>query len=172
MKLGTRVNIIQGKPIYIYKGKQYIDKPEKTVIRKMYWNKDVNVTFVKCVKKSKKFEAMCVLVILTCTALSLFTPTSGREFLYYSRVVDYYDGNYYMNVENSEASLYGITCVVLSGDEEISRSYLMPGEKWVTAKGKYFGRDIKLYLEYDYPILKRYDVLNVSVVNRDGSLED
>lgn len=167
MKGSIKTKIIRGKPIYLYKGSQYIDQPPKTFLGKMYYNENENTTYIKCIKKSKTFESLCLLCILACTCVTAISPSGEKEMLYYTQIVDYYDGKYYLNIENFKYSKYPVICILLYKDTEISRRQLNPGDKWITAEAAYYDRDIKLFIEYEYPIIKRYDILNLSIVNRE-----
>lgn len=162
----TVVSVIKGKPIYLYRRSQYLEQPDNTFLGKMYYDEDSNITYVKCIKKSIRFEIFCAVIISVCVAISVVAPTGGKEMIQYSRIVEYYDGGYYMNISNSIGSAYPVLCILMHGNEEVARVILNPGEDWIKADAEYIGRDMKLFIEYQYPILKRFDLLNISILDR------
>ena len=159
----VKTKYIRGKCMYKYKGTLYFDQPAKTNIKKLLYKEDDNTTFAICKRIGVKTEVVCGLIILICVALSLFYDSYDREMIYYQNNIIWYNGILYLNLENSEASKYPITCSLMFNDEVITTKVLQPGEKWLTEKVEYKGEKVSLHVVYEYPLIKRYDTLPISV---------
>lgn len=168
-----KTKIIRGRPVYIYKGSQWLEQPEKTIIKSMVYNQDENVTYVKVGKPSILVELISVLIILGCITINIVTNW-GSDLLKvrFSSVPVYYNDNLYINlyVENST---HDVTYVIKSEDKIIHRDTLSKGDLVVTLPLDNYEEKLVLVLETKNILGSTVsDEYKLTVVNKEISNEE
>ena len=128
-----KVKIIKGTPIYLYKGTQYLEKPNKCKIVSMDYNADENITYVKCTKNNYIYECVCIAIILALVFYNNFIYQKPTINFQYNSVVQYYDGDLYLNLRSDSSNKCNILVKVKYNDEIVSTMTIAPGTTIVTA---------------------------------------
>ena len=126
--------IIKGRPVYLYKKAQYIDKPAGTFIKRIKYDEESNRSYVYCGKRSVIVEVLCSIVIIACVVANLFFTKSYHALIRYNSVAYYYDDKLYINMLNESENRYDITATFYDAGEVVTSFVLSPGQ-YMTAIG-------------------------------------
>lgn len=162
-----KVKLIRGRPIYLYKGSQYIEKPEKTIVRKMRYSKDDGITYIYLKRVSHLYEILSILILI---GLVLYnqTITHGLQMaVRYNSLVNYYHGMLQVNIHAEVTNPIEIRYTI----DEYS-GVLQPGESLISLyidnpKNRY-----TVIFSYDTLLGERSFDVEFTVINRDLKGED
>ena len=157
-----RVRIIQGRPIYVFKGSQYIDKPARTIVKRMKYSEEEGVTYIYCKRVSHLFEIICVCLLVGIACFNRLELHSSQMNVRYNSLVNYYNGNLYLNIKADERNPYKLEYSI-----DGHNGVLSPGQSLISME---IEKPLESYtITFKYKTLIRtvsFDV-TVFVVNRD-----
>lgn len=164
----TKVKIIKGTPVYLYKGTQYLEKPEKCNIKSMQYSEEDNITYVKCSKPNYIYEILCALIIIGCVLYNQFVYEKPVIDFKYNSVVQYYNNDLYLNLTNPSTNEYPLTVELMFGDELIQTMTMQPGSTIITLGIDDGVKDhYTLRVTCKYLIFKTQEEVNISVMRKD-----
>lgn len=126
------IKVIKGTPIYIYRGTQYLDKPDKLIYHKMKYDEDENITYVYLKKKRYLTEVICSLIIALCVYVTVTDNTDSTVDVNYNNLIVYYNGSLYVNWHNPEVNRDEVLFDLYDGNTCILSRTLYPGDTVVT----------------------------------------
>lgn len=162
-----KVKIIKGTPIYLYKGTQYLEKPDKCKIKSMDYNADENITYVKCTKNNYIYEFICIVIILMLVFYNNFIYQKPIINFQYNSVVQYYKGDLYLNLRSDDTNKYDITVKLKHDDEVISTMIISPGNTIVTVGVEDVKEHYVLELSCKYLLREVNEEVPITVVKKD-----
>lgn len=98
-----KVDVIKGKPIYVYKRSNYMEQPENTNITKMLYEDITNTTYVYCKNKKQVLTKVCSVIIILCVLLNVFYLHDYSIDVKYNSACNYYNGYLYVNFVNDSS---------------------------------------------------------------------
>lgn len=123
-----KTKIIKGRPVYLYRGSQWLEQPEKTIIKSMRYSKEENVTYVKVGHPTIITEVLCILIIAGCIAVNIFTDWGTNLLLVrFNSAPVYYNNNVYINLYN-EKSTDTVKYILKTDDSILAEGTLNVGE--------------------------------------------
>lgn len=125
MKRRRRVKIIKGTPIYVYRGKQLLEKDPKLIYRKMLYDESKNITYVYLGHKQYKIEFLAMLIIILCVFINVIALPKFSIKCNYNSIVDYYDGKLFLNWNNPNDNI-SLQFTLYDGDEVIYEELIPP----------------------------------------------
>lgn len=125
-------NIVKGVPIYVYHGRQYMDKPDKLICGKMKYDESANITYIKMHRATYFIEIVAMLIIAGCVYYSFVNNVSEEQTARYNSIVTYYDKYLYLNWNNPEENYTSITYNLYDGKSLVISRTLAPGESLIT----------------------------------------
>lgn len=157
-----KVNVIKGKPIYVLKGSQYVDKPDKTRVVKMLYSEDEGITYIHLKKIRHLYEIVCFAILILIVVYNRVVTHNANVVVRYNSLVNYYDGYLYLNLHAEEDNY---TSVFVKIDNVID-DIMYPGDSIIRVP---VDNPMDFYtIHFSYDTLLRqinFDV-NVSVVDR------
>lgn len=145
-----KTKIIRGRPVYIYKRSQWLEQPEKTIIKSMNYKPEENITYVKVGKPSIIIELISFIIIFTCIAINIMTGW-GTNLLKvrFSSVPVYYNDNLYINIY-VEKSMHDVTYTIKSDEDDvIITDTISEGDSVITVPLDKYKEKLTLILETD-----------------------
>lgn len=124
--------VIKGTPIYVYRGTQYLDKPNKLIYRKMQYDEKENITYVYLKKKRYLVEVICSMIIMLCVYMTITDTTNNIIDINYNNLIVYYDSSLYVNWNNPVTNKDDVTFDLYDGDVCILSRTLCPGDTVIT----------------------------------------
>lgn len=162
-----RTDIIKGKPIYIYKGKTYLYKPEKTKIVKMLYDDTNSITQVYVKKVRVWYEVICCILLVLCAITSQYFKND-------SVVVDcnpyaiYYNGSLYLNLYNESNTT--VQCTLTQKGEEIWVDEVEPGGEVILIPMSLSHDKLELTVSYTFLGKTFQESSIITVDNKDESM--
>ena len=163
----TRVKIIKGTPIYLYKGTQYLEKPEKCNTKRMLYDENENITYIKCVKQNYVYELLCCIIILGCVIFNNFIYEKPVIDFKYNSIVQYYDDKLFLNLTNPDTNEIPITVELVDNNDVVNKFTLNPGFSIVSVSIDNPKDNYVLRLSCKYMFFNITDEVNISVVRKD-----
>lgn len=120
--------VVRGKPLYIYRGSQYLEMPDKCVVKWVDYDEKTGKSLVYCRKPSKAIELICSLVMITCVLANVLFIKNMVLGVRYNSLSVYYDGALFVNVLNDEDNKATLEVQLLDGSSLIYECELEPGE--------------------------------------------
>lgn len=159
--------VIKGKPIYIYRGTQYLEMPEKVIIRKVVYDDETNKSYVYCRRLSKLVEVLSLMVILSCVVFNRFYLHKLNYEIKYNSVCYYYNGYLYLNIHNVESNSFDIQVSIFDLAEEVYTSSLSPGAYLIRIPLDNVSDSYKITFVYDTTFKTEASDVTVRVVNKE-----
>lgn len=163
----TKVKIIKGTPVYLYRGTQYLEKPEKCKIKSMMYNEEENITYVKCSKPNYIYEILCALVIIGCVIFNNFIYEKPVLDFQYNSVVQYYNESLYLNLTNPESNEYPLHVEIRDGENVVNSVSMQPGTSIITIGVEDVKDKYTLRVSCKYLFTEVYEDVTISVVRKD-----
>ncbi len=116
--------IIRGRPIYLYKGSQYLEMPSKCYVRKVVYDEESNTSKVYCKKYSHAAEIICGVVIISCVLLNILVLHHFAYNIRYTNLATYYNGELFINVYNDNPVPISISLTI--DDTEVYEQVVRP----------------------------------------------
>lgn len=124
--------IIRGRPLYLYKGRQYLDMPPGCVIKRIEYEDNSNKCLVYCKKPAIIVELLCLCIIIGCVIVNILYLHHAEYNVYYNSLTIHYDDKLYLNLHNDENNLSSVTVDLVGGNEVINSFVLNPGDTLVS----------------------------------------
>lgn len=140
--------LVRGKPIYLYRNSQYLEMPDKCVIKRVVYDESSNRSFVYCKKSSKVLEVLCTIIIVSCVVLNLGWLHGLSYRVHYNSLAVYYNGELFVNVLNDGSNMSDLHVSILSGEETVYDDVIKPGEYLVSVPVSTPSKSYTLVLEY------------------------
>lgn len=156
------VKVVKGRPVYVLKGSQYLEKPDKTRVAKMMYSEDEGVTYIYLKKLSSWYEVVCILIMVALVLFNRMYVHKLHVSVKYNSLVNYYNGKLYLNITADESNSYDIKYTI----GEFS-GMLKPGESLLTLDVDNPDSNYEIMFSYDTLLNSNSFSVNVSVVNRD-----
>lgn len=162
-----RTNIIRGKPIYIFKHRQYVYQPDKTVIKVMKHDEVENITFVYCIKPTLIPEFIMTIILIIFAVFNVLLNVN-TEIVHYNNKAIYYDGLLYINMESESNNYYEICYDLLDSDYNgITGGVLKPGDLVTTISIPEPMDYYVLTFSYDTLLGTKTKSVMITVLNKD-----
>ena len=149
----VKTKIIKGRPIYVYRRRNYMDKPDKAIVSKMKYDEVENVTKIYCKKPKVIIEFLCTLIILLCVYLNLMYINNSEIVVHYNNIATYYNGKLYLNLYSEEDNIRQVHYSVKDDSKVIAKGVLMPGDVLISVPIKEVSDTYEITFEY-YGLLK------------------
>lgn len=149
----VKTKIIKGRPIYVYRKRNYMDKPDNTVVSKMMYDEVENITRIYCKKPKAIIEFICALIILLCVYLNLMYINNSEIIVHYNNIATYYNGKLYLNLYSEECNIRQVHYSVKDDSKVIVEGVLMPGDVLISIPIKEVSDAYEIIFEY-YGLLK------------------
>lgn len=161
-----KTKVIKGKPIYILKGSQYIDRPDNTNIKSMMYDEETNLTYVKLSKPNIIMEVLCSIIILFCVLSNIFFVHNSSVNIRYNNIVTYYDNKLYLNLKNEEDSLYKVSYKLVDEGVIINEGYMKPGDSVVSIDIENIKESYKIIFEFNTLTEHKIQEEKIMVLNK------
>lgn len=168
----NKVKIIRGRPIYIYKRTNYMYKPDKTIVYKMLYNSDDNITYVYCKKPSILLEVICILICLCCVFVNRQYLHGLSVDIHYNNIATYYNGCLYLNLMSGETNNIIVHYELKDNSETIAEGYLNPGDLIISVPINNICDRYTLVVSYKILFYEKEETSNIIVLNRDIEMEE
>ncbi len=161
-----KIKVMRGHPVYVYKGTNYIDKPDKVVISKMLFDEENNITYVYCSKPRKLVEIACSIIMILCVCLNVFGIHRSEVIVRYNSVSTYYNDLLYLNLVNDESSVVPIRYDLLDGEVVVCSGVIKPGDIVISTPVGNIKDTYTLRISYTMFITEHVEDVRISVVDR------
>lgn len=161
-----KTKVIRGRPNYVYHKCNYLEQPEKTVVSKMLYDEENNVTNIYCKRPKKIIEFLSTVVIVTCVVMNVMFIHKMSIDVYYNNMATYYNNQLYLNLKSSEDNIVNIQYTLNYNGNKVCSGIIEPGETIISIPIDNIKDTYTLKLEY-YSItgIKSEDV-NITVIDR------
>lgn len=161
-----KTKVIRGRPNYVYHKHNYLEQPEKTIVCKMLYDEESNVTNIYCKRPSKFIEVLSTLIIVTCVVLNIMFIHKMSIDVYYNSMSTYYNNQLYLNLKSGEDNMVNIQYTLYYKNNKVYSGIIEPGETIISIPIDNIKDTYILRLEY-YSItgVKNEDV-NITVIDR------
>ena len=160
-----KVKFVKGSPVYVLRGIQYCEKPDNTIIKKMMYCEQDNLTYIYLKRNKAIIELLCLLIIVLCIAITLvYSP--GKIYISYNDKPDYYNGYLNINLVNDKLSSYPVICEVFINGNSVKEITLKPSEALYTISLNEYPKDVYIVVIYEYPIFPLEESYKLKVVER------
>lgn len=156
--------VIRGRPIYIYHGSQYLELPDKCVIRKVVYDAETNTSTVYCRSLNKFVEFACLCVIIACVFLNIMYLHELSYSINYSSLAMYYNGELFVNVYNDNDT--PITCTLLKDDNPIYTTDIAPHDYLITVPIDDVNGNISLTFTINRFLRNISETVNITIVSK------
>lgn len=161
-----KTKVIRGRPNYVYHKRNYLEQPEKTIVGKMLYDEENNVTNIYCKRPKKLIEVLSTMIIVACVVLNVMFIHKMSIDIYYNNMATYYDDQLYLNLKSGEDNIVNIQYTLYYKGNKVYSGIVEPGETIISIPIDNIKDDYTLKLEY-YSItgIKSEDV-NITVIDR------
>lgn len=154
--------------MYSYKGINYLEQPDKTIVTKMLYNETDNVTTVYCKKPGIKIEFLASVIMLCCIFLNVTYLHDTKVTVLYSSIATYYKGNLYINLKNNNESVELLYTLTDNGNE-VASGFVEPNETVIAIPISNVSERYTLSVSYKTLLGYKSDSVTVTIVNRDNT---
>lgn len=140
--------IIRGKPIYLYKHSQYLEMPEKCIIKKVVYDESTNKSTVYCGKPSIALEVVLSLIIVLCVFVNVAYLHDLKYVVKYSSLATYYNGELFVNVYNDDSNTGIIDVSIQCDGVTVHECTLNPGEYLISVPVEAVNSEYSMVISY------------------------
>lgn len=158
--------VIRGKPIYVYKGTQYFEMPEKTVVKRVDYDAESNRSIVYCKKERFIIETLSLMVVVACVIINRVYIHHTEYTIRFNSTSYYYNEKLYLNLYNDEENPFSITVTVISDDEEIYTGDLSPGEYLISIPCSGYISKCTLIVSYETLSGAHEEIADIRILDR------
>jgi hypothetical protein len=162
----VKTKVIRGRPNYVYKGTNYLDQPDKTLVKKMLYNAETNVTNVYCRKPGRKWEVLCMLIIIACVTLNIMYIHNETVKVYYNSMSTYYNDLLYINLTSDDDNICDVEYSLVNGSEVIASGVLSPGDVIISVPVSEVYNVLTLDLQYETLYSTNKESVTINVIDR------
>lgn len=163
----SKNKIIRGKPIYVFRGSQYLEMPGKTFIKSIDYDERSNKSTVYCKRRHYVTEVICLLIALCCAVINVFYIHNVEYEIRYNSSCTYYNGYLYLNVYNDEQNPFDLSVSVLDGDVEIYEDTLSPGAVLIMVAVDDVKERYVLLFKYKTALSTRTEKVQINVIRKE-----
>lgn len=161
-------NVIRGKPIYMYRGKQYVYPPDKTFIKKLKYDEESGTTYVYMFKPTLIPEFLLVWIMISLVMVNILMIHVDSEKIYYNDYTVYYNGLLYLNLTSDSENNYEMDYSLLdSSSNVIAGGRIKPGESVITIPVSNPQDSYTILLRYHTLLSDKKKQFDIAVVNKD-----
>lgn len=166
--------VVKGKPLYLYRRRQYIYQPEKTYTSIMRYDEESNTTYIYCYKTTIIPEVVLVSILVSLVFINLFILHGEKVSIYYNNYTTYYNGTLYINLTSDAKNNYEVNYDLIdSGGNIVAGGNLSPGDSVITIPVYEPDTEYIIRLHYKTLLTERESSLKIYVDNKDGkSIEE
>lgn len=161
-----KTKVIKGRPNYVYRGGNYLEQPDKTLIKRMVYDEESNVTNVYCRRPGHKLEILCSIVVLLCVYINIAYVHKMEVKLYYNSIATYYDGALFINLSNDDSNIFNVRYALCYDDTEIVSGMLEPGDTVISIPVKDIKESYTLKLQHSTARGVQTDEVKINVIDR------
>lgn len=158
--------VIRGKPEYIYRKSIYLEMPPKTVIKRVVYDKDTNISTVYCKKPSLILECVCAVIILLCVCMNQLYLHHATNSIMYNSTSYYYDGGLYLNIYNDDKNNFDLGISLYDNDVCVYSDTLSPGQYLIRIDVDEFKPRYTLEFSYRTIIREHKDSVQIMVIRK------
>lgn len=161
-----KTKVIKGRPNYVYRGGNYLEQPEKTLIKRMVYDEESNVTNVYCKKPGHKLEILCGVIIALCVYANIVDIHKMEVKLYYNSIATYYNDALFVNLSNDKNNIFNVRYALCDNDTEIVSGVLEPGDTVISIPVKNIKDFYTLKLQHGTISGVHTDEVKINVIDR------
>lgn len=162
----VKTSVIRGRPNYVYRGHNYIEQPEKTLVKKMVYNQETNVTNVYCKRPSIVLEIICMLVVIACVVANISYIHDSKVAVKYNSIATYFNDKLYLNLMSDENNNCNVKYILYDGNTEVAEGILEPGELIVSIPISNVKDSYNLELQYSSLTEIKSQIVTINVTDR------
>lgn len=159
---------IKGRLMYVYKGSLYLEMPKGVITGKYEYDEEENITYVNCKKESYLYETICAIIMIACVICNLFVIKDNVVKVRYNSVINYYNGQLYVNITNDESNkkelyyeLYNESNILIDSGS------LSPGDCKISIPVESPDVNYRIDFYYESFLGKKKESAKITVINRD-----
>lgn len=161
-------NVIRGKPVYVYKRRQYVYQPDKTFIRKMRYDSDSNTTYVYCNRITVVPELLLISMMVLLVLFNILWLHNQSMLIKYNEYTTYFNGTLYINLTSDESNYYEVNYNLIDpSGNSVAGGTLAPGDSVITLNIPNPEKEYIIRLRYKTLLTEREVPLKIIVVNKD-----
>ena len=167
-----KTKIIRGCPIYLFRNTQYIEQPKGTIIRSMDYDKENNITYVKCKRPLHLFEFVVIMIMLLLTYYNISNNWGiGSVSIKYNSLGYYYNNKIYINLY-IEKSSYELEYKLYTEDSILAEGYMKEDEYLINVDSSKYIEKVFLDIIVKTPIGKTIkETYKINVINKEINYE-
>lgn len=161
-----KTKVIRGRPNYVYRKHNYLEQPEKTIVGKMLYDEENNVTNIYCKRPKKLIEVLSTMIIVTCVVLNVMFIHKMSIDIYYNNIATYYNNQLYLNLKSGEDNIVNIQYTLNYKGNKVYSGIIEPGETIISIPIDNIKDAYTLKLEYYSITGIRSEDVNITVIDR------
>lgn len=161
-----KTKVIRGRPNYVYHKHNYLEQPEKTIVGKMFYDEENNVTNIYCKRPNKFIEVLFTLIIVTCVVLNIMFIHNMSIDVYYNSMSTYYNNQLYLNLKSGDDNFVNIQYTLYYKSNKVYSGIIEPGETVISIPIDNVKDTYTLKLEYYSIVGIKSEDVNITVIDR------